>query len=268
MRTAAFLSAVVIAALAGPAARAAVDDNAASVVTELVTTALGKDPRLEVLSSADVRRQLELEANKQAVGCDDRGASCLAEVAGAMGAQLVVSGQLGQLDDVIILTLNLFDSAQGRAVGRVAVQETSLKALSARVDGAVQELTAPFVQKLAPGATTRVLVLDIAAPKGESSSSSPSPVGATVEGPPPDPVFIGGLAGLGVGVIVAGIGAALYAVAVDVDGQADDPGTDAVAAAALYDERDAWAGAGLTALGVGGAVAVAGGVLVGLAVSE
>ena len=149
---------LVLLLLCSPAA-AVVDDNSAALVTDLVTAALAKEQGFEVLSSGDVRRQLELEANKQMLGCDANASSCLAEIAGAMGAQLVVYGKLGQLDDVVVLTLNLFDSTQGRAAGRVAMREPSLNALSAKVDGAVHELVAPFVARTGgAGATTKLLV--------------------------------------------------------------------------------------------------------------
>src|SRR6185437_8457381 len=104
------LPAVFVAlAIAVPAHASRVDKGTASLVTELVTASLAKSPQFDVLASADMRRQIEMEAYKQAIGCTEK-ASCLAEVAGALGANVVVYGSIGKLDDVIILTLNLFDS--------------------------------------------------------------------------------------------------------------------------------------------------------------
>jgi hypothetical protein len=122
----------------------AVDNNAAGLVTELVTTSLSHEPRFNVLASGDVRRQLELEANRAAIGCDEQ-ASCLAEIAGALGAKLVVYGKLETLDDLVVLTLNLFDSSASQAAGRVAVRASSLKDLAEKVDGAVAELIKPTI---------------------------------------------------------------------------------------------------------------------------
>ncbi|MDP2340483.1 MAG: hypothetical protein Q8O67_05980 [Deltaproteobacteria bacterium] len=242
-------------------ARAAVDENSASLVTELVTAALGKEQGFEVLSSADVRRQLELEADKQSLGCDANASSCLAEIAGAMGAQLVVYGKLGELDDVVILTLNLFDSAQGRAAGRVAMREPNLKALSNKVDAAVAELVAPSVTKLVAGTTTKLLVLDIEAPK-KVAVVVVDPV------PPPepgDPLFSSGLVGVIGGVVVAGAGGVLTALAYASGADADDPKHDAIRANELYDQRDTFGVIGLATLAVGGAVVVVGGGLLGVA---
>lgn len=244
-------------------AGAVVDANAASIVTGLVTTALANEQRLEVISSADVRRQLDLEASRQSMGCDVNASSCLADVAGAMGARLVVSGQLGTLGDVVILTLNLFDSNAGAAVGRVSIKEASLEAVGGRVDAAVAQLIAPFMQSLPPaaGQRARVLVLDIEPPTASTSTT-------TTTAPPPaasSPLFSIGVGGLIGGAVVAGVGGVLLVIASGKDGEADKA-NNAVAANALYDDRDVFGGWGFSSLGVGAVVAVAGGVA--LAVSE
>src|SRR4051812_10419633 len=108
MRVVTTVVVVVVIALSSSAAHA-IDQNQASLVTELVTAALSKEPKFDVIASADVRKQVELESQKQVAGCSEQ-ASCIAEMAGALGASVVVYGSIGQLDDVIILTLNLFDS--------------------------------------------------------------------------------------------------------------------------------------------------------------
>src|SRR5262245_49290584 len=67
-----------------------VDENIAKTVTSLVAVELGKRGGLEVLSSTDVRAALDMEAARQAAGCDEQ--SCLAELAGALGVELVAHG--------------------------------------------------------------------------------------------------------------------------------------------------------------------------------
>lgn len=251
---------LVLSLLVAGAAHAAVDENSAGLVTDLVTAALAKEPAFEVVSSADVRRQLELEAEKQASGCDANDA-CLAEIAGAMGAKLVVYGKLGSLDDVVVLTLNLFDSSQGRAAGRVVVREPSLKAISDKVDGAVHELVAPFV-KDAGGARTKLLVLDVEAPKRLDGAG---PVVVDDEAPG-DPLFTGGLVGVVGGAVTGVVGAGLYGVAVLIDGDADNPDHDAVRANELYDQRDVVGKVGLGVGAVGALALVVGAGLLGVAV--
>ncbi|MDP2342802.1 MAG: hypothetical protein Q8O67_17735 [Deltaproteobacteria bacterium] len=256
---------VVVVLLCSRAASAAVDENSATLLTELVANALGTEARLEVVSSADLRRQLEVEANKQSLGCDASATSCLAEIAGAMGAQVVVYGKLGALSDgdkgdVVILTLNLFDSTQGRAVGRIALRDVSLAGLGAQVDDGVARLVAPFVLALPEGTRAKLLVLDIEPPKkSEASVVVVEPVAAT------PPLFIAGVSGVVGGVVVAGLGVGLYFVAADRDRVGDDPTSDAIKSKDAYDARDRFGAASVIALALGGAAAVAGGIAVGFA---
>ncbi len=246
---------LLLAILIGAAhAQAAVDARSATVLTELVTTALSHEPRLQVVSSADLRRQLEAEAERQTVGCDAESASCLAEIAGAMGAQLVVHGNIGVLagtqGDVVILTLNVFDSSQGRAVGRIALQDVSLAGLSTKVERGVQQLVAPLLHSLGEGKAARLLVMDIRPPQRNA---------AVVDEAPSSGLFgWSSLAGGGVGLLG---GVVLLVVAAEADRSADNPDLDAIEANDAYDRRDwllissAIAGAiGAAALTVGGIV--------------
>ena len=267
-----------VAFIALPAlpARAAVDKNSAALVTELVTTSLDKEQRFEVLSSSDVRRQLEIEANKATLGCDADSSSCLAEIAGAMGAQLVVYGKLGTLDDVVILTLNLFDSAQAKAVGRVALKEKSLSALSDRVDGGVKELIAPFTAKLAAspdgaggaGGRVKLLVLDIEPPDTGGTSGSAAAGASAAPSEPMSALFWGGVGGLAGGAVVGVVGALFLVFADGANKVAKGPGVDAIEADAAYDERDTFGALGLGGVGVGVVVLGAGAVMLGLSLTE
>lgn len=253
-----------LAVVAPSPARAEVDKNAAALITELVTTSLGKEARFDVLSSGDVRRQLEVEANRAVLGCDATSTSCLAEIAGAMGAQLVVYGKLGTLDDVVILTLNLFDSASARAVGRVAVKEKSLAALGDRVEPAVLELIAPFTAKMAADGKMKLLVLDLEPPEPPALPEA----AAAAPAEPMSALFWSGIGGLAGGAVVGGIGVVLLVLAEQKNVNAKDPEVDAIAADGLYDERDALGGPALASLALGIGVIATGGVLLGLSFTE
>src|SRR5688572_6724178 len=79
-----------------PPARAALDENDTSLLTSMVTAALQREPKLDVIAQEDVRRQLTLEAERQSLGCTTE--SCIAEIVGALGARLAIFGQAGELD--------------------------------------------------------------------------------------------------------------------------------------------------------------------------
>ncbi|MCP4501069.1 MAG: hypothetical protein GY822_14005 [Deltaproteobacteria bacterium] len=79
----------------------------------------------EVITADDVKKVIELEADKQAAGCVDE--SCIAELAGALGAELVVFGDVGKLGSVMIFTFNFYNSDEARSTGRVSMKVHSLE---------------------------------------------------------------------------------------------------------------------------------------------
>lgn len=114
------------------------DRSTVGTISGLMIVELAKDPKLDVISDAEVKRLAELEGDRQSAGCTDT--NCLAELAGAMGARYVVFGDLGSLGSTVVLNLNLFDSQTTQAVNRVAVSADGIAALPQRL----QELTAPL----------------------------------------------------------------------------------------------------------------------------
>ena len=85
---------------------------------------------------------IELESDKERAGCDDD--SCLADLAGALGARYVIYGTLGKLGSRYVTTLNLFDAELGKAINRSDVQADSMDVVSDRLDAALQDLIAPI----------------------------------------------------------------------------------------------------------------------------
>src|SRR5262245_15063642 len=64
-----------------------------SIITENVASELSASGRVEVVTSSDLNAILGLERQRQLLGCDTEATSnCLAELTGALGAPLLVSG--------------------------------------------------------------------------------------------------------------------------------------------------------------------------------
>lgn len=61
----------------------------------------------DVITAADVDSMLSLERKKDLVGCEDT--SCLAEIGGALGVDLLISGNIGKLGDTFNVSLVLLD---------------------------------------------------------------------------------------------------------------------------------------------------------------
>lgn len=136
-----------------------------------------------VVGTRDVGAVLSLEKTRQMLDCNGDG--CMAEVAGALGVDLVVAGSVARLGSTNTLSLKMLDA-------RSAVLRTSAQALS---QGPPETLVA-----LVPGAVQRML----------------RDGGFTVEqGPPVRRVAL--WAGAGVAA-AAGLGAALGAVLLGLGG--------------------------------------------------
>lgn len=87
-------------------------------LTARVAELVGKRPEVVVVAPDEVRAMLANEANKQRAGCGE--ASCLAEIAGALGADLLVSGSVGKIGDAWSVSLSAIDARQVRTVNRVS----------------------------------------------------------------------------------------------------------------------------------------------------
>jgi hypothetical protein len=174
-----------------------VDAAQVEPITGFITVSLSDYPAFEVMSGADVRAMVEFEGEKQAMGCSDD-TSCLAEVAGAMGARLVFFGTLGKVGSSYTMVLNLYDSEVGRSAGRTFKRGASLDDMINVVPTAVYETVGPFLQKqghevVAPEAAPPPTAAPAAAAQPEASAGgSPMaillPVGALGLGA----AFIGG----------------------------------------------------------------------------
>jgi len=89
-------------------------------LTQLVAEQAGAVHGFELLSSAEVRAVLDQEASKQLAGCD--ATSCLAELANALDAELIVSGRIEDSSDgATLVSLSLVNARAIVVVNRVNV---------------------------------------------------------------------------------------------------------------------------------------------------
>lgn len=228
-------------------AAAGVEERVSSAVTRLIATEIARRDAFDVISGEDLRRMVELEAEREAVGCTND-ASCLAEVAGALGAQRVVFGDVTRLGSALIVSLTLLDSQSASAIGRSSQKVAGEDGLPTAVPVLVAELFGDNVDA--------------------ALAEQPS-----AEGPP---LLTYGTLGVGaaalvVGVIALGIG--LYplvqhaiakgeAEALEAEGGIEDVDRAKSLYATQEEFNAQWQGYGVYALG-----ASAGATLVGLALS-
>lgn len=98
-----------------------VDAGVARTIQSTLITELSRVPGLDILSGDDVKELVKLEASRQTAGCDVDG-SCLAEIADALGAQLAIFGDVGQLGSLVVVNLSLFDTKAAMSTARAKAE--------------------------------------------------------------------------------------------------------------------------------------------------
>ena len=104
--------------------------------TTASTAALG----YEVVSSDDVSAMLDVEAARQSSAACDGTSSCLSELAGSLGATLVVTGRVAEIAGQIEVALTLLDTSGARVLGRSTATAPDIRALRERIEQATRSL--------------------------------------------------------------------------------------------------------------------------------
>lgn len=206
------------------AAPPSVDD--ARFATAVIASALAESPRVDVITKEDLRQAMNLEAERQQVGCSET--SCLAEVAAAMGARLVIYGSLGTFDDVIALELSAFDGDTATSLGRSVVQEKTLKAAADGAAVKVRTLRDEALTKIGAEGRLRVLVMDLELRNATTTTTAePAPA------PAMSALGWGAVGSVGAAAIslVVGLGADALAVQYVTEADATDDNGDLVKSA-------------------------------------
>ncbi len=95
-------------AVLDPKVDAGADPGLAKQIATRVAQVLGKRPGVTVMTAEGIRAMLEHDATMQMMGCDDQ--SCMAEIAGGLGVNLVVFGRLSKADKGYALSLSAVEA--------------------------------------------------------------------------------------------------------------------------------------------------------------
>ncbi|MBI5511989.1 MAG: hypothetical protein HY903_24795 [Deltaproteobacteria bacterium] len=87
-------------------------------LTDLLTAEASKIPGYKVISHAEIKDMIGFELQKQSVGCEE--ASCLAQIGGALGVDLIVTGSFGRLGDTFVVNVRLINITRGETESRVS----------------------------------------------------------------------------------------------------------------------------------------------------
>ena len=90
----------------------------AESITGIVANELDKLGAFKVIGLDDIQELLNIEQQKQMVGCDE--ASCAAEIGGALGAELFVQGSVGKLGEIYLLDMKVIRIEEAKVEARVS----------------------------------------------------------------------------------------------------------------------------------------------------
>lgn len=134
-----------------PLARAPdVDTALADVVQSLLTAELARTPGLTVVSSADVTRLLDLEADRAALGCQSDGGACTSEIAAALGATHSLTGSLVVDGEKLTLVASLLEVENAQTMARERISGVRIADFSTRMRPFVERLLATTLDRAAP----------------------------------------------------------------------------------------------------------------------
>jgi TolB-like protein len=113
--------------------QAGLTDGVAKLMTEHVAALLRESSAFgRVVASADLASLVDLERQKQMANCAND--SCMAELAGALGVDFLVTGSIGKLGDSYLLNIKLLDVKRAVTKGSVSERFTG-KSEEALLDG-------------------------------------------------------------------------------------------------------------------------------------
>jgi hypothetical protein len=177
-------------------------DAQAQFYADHLSTKLAEDPSVRVTTPKDMAAVIGVEKQRELLGCSDQSTSCMAELAGALGADGLVTGQVAKVGKSYQLNVKII-----AADGSKTLFVHSSKLLSSEEE-VIEEMNTLAPQALrrvrevlAGGAAAAAASAPAAATEVSASSSSPS------RWPKLLPVFAG--------VILAGVGVVECFVASD-----------------------------------------------------
>ncbi len=121
--------------------KADVDDNKlAHALSQQAVLALTGRSDVHVTSYAELKSAMDFEGERATAGCDS--AACAAELAGALGADEVVFGDVTRIDKLLVVGISRYDAHSGKTLGREVVRAPSSALALERTTDAVQRLFA------------------------------------------------------------------------------------------------------------------------------
>lgn len=96
----------------------ALSKETAQSLTQMLAVEIKKIEGTQVVSRDDIASMLQLEARKSLLDCEDE-MTCLAEIGGALGVEMLVVGHVGKLGESFTVSLRLIRVGESLVVSRI-----------------------------------------------------------------------------------------------------------------------------------------------------
>lgn len=127
---------------------------------ERFATLLARDPGLSVTTKRDIEQLLGMERQKQLLGCSENSSSCLAELAGGLGVDAVLSGSLARTGSSFTVTMRVVRAADGSEVAssseRLKNEDALSEWLEAEAPRLAERIRLAFGRKAPPAGSAHV----------------------------------------------------------------------------------------------------------------
>lgn len=106
----------------GPSAAAvgfqavSVDEKKAAFLGEYFAQQLSKASGMPITTPSQIAAVVGIEKQKQLLGCSDQSTSCLAELAGALGANAIITGSVAQIGKQYAVNVKIVRGDNGREI--------------------------------------------------------------------------------------------------------------------------------------------------------
>ena len=181
-----------------------VEDSLAAVLNESFLVALKNSGKLgNVVGGSDLRAMLDLEQQKQALGCGDDG--CLAELGGALGVPYLFYTSLAKVGSKYVMHYKVMAVEEAKVVVRGMKTAASDDALLEMPQVLVTEAMAGMFQQAPSAPATQP------APQATAQAAAPSSApSAAAPAQPSQPIKMSRWLGVGLTVAGGGLAAAGY----------------------------------------------------------
>lgn len=121
----------------------------AAAFSEMLVNSVDGTGMFRVISSKEIVTLIGLERQRQLLGCSED-SSCMAEIANALGSELVVSAAVGKVGSTYLVSVRLIDGRTSRTAARANAEVTDPNMLLRAVWTASQEMLDKYGASLPP----------------------------------------------------------------------------------------------------------------------